>query len=65
MLNNHVTNEKARVNHTEFVGSNTLDKILEILNDILKPNEIYSAKANLNGIGVEFITNNHVEAKKC
>jgi len=58
MLSNYVTNEKSREKNTKFVGSNTLDKILEVTNDILKPNETYRAKANLEGVGVEFITNN-------
>jgi len=58
MLSNYVTNEKAREKYTKFVGSNTLDKILEVANDTLKPNETHRAKANLEGVGVEFITNN-------
>jgi len=58
MLSNYVTNEKSREKNAKLVGSNTLDKILEVANDILKPNETHRAKANLEGVGVEFITNN-------
>jgi hypothetical protein len=58
MFNNYITREKSRVKFNKIINSHQLDKILNnIVYDFLKP-DFYKAKANINGIGVEFITNN-------
>jgi hypothetical protein len=58
LFDNYITREKARVKNTKIINESKLD---ELLNDLVKekPKEGFRrAKANLNGIGVEFITNN-------
>lgn len=58
MLDNYTTREKSRVKVNKIINKSQLDKLLSgIIPEFLKP-EIYRAKANLNGIGVELITNN-------
>jgi len=57
LWNNYMTKQKTRVKNTVYVNTKQLEKILEAIREKLKPKETCRARANLNGVAVQFITN--------
>lgn len=57
MLYNFITREKARVKSNKSTSVNEIEKLLEIVQGHLKPEETYVWDANLNGIVVRYTGN--------